>query len=82
LPNGKYLERMIKERGKVVKKNIAETSPQNHPENDIKEEIRDGILVQRELATGCEAADEKEGGDKAEEIHQAVPADSEGTKMD
>jgi hypothetical protein len=81
LPDGKYLQGMAKKVGKIVEKDVTQPPPQNHPKDNIKEEIGNGIFVQRELPTGREPADDEEGRDKAEEIHQAVPTDRKGTKM-
>ena len=81
LPDGKYLQWMVKKVGKIVEKHVTESPPQNHSEDNVKEKIGNGITVQRELSAGRESTDDKKGSDKAKEIHQTVPTDSEGTKM-
>jgi hypothetical protein len=72
---------MVNKVCKIVEKNVTKTSPQYYPEDNIKKEIGNTITVQRELPAWCKPADDKEGCDKAEEIHQAIPTDSERTKM-
>lgn len=74
LPDCKGLQGMAQVKRKVIKKNVSQTTAEDHPKNAVKKEIGKAIPTQWQIAPTAEMADDKEAGGKTEKVHDSVPA--------